>query len=62
MVCSKIGLQSLEQFQKSSFDLDGGAMNRIFYWIWKSIGNKKLCHRGCMNCHYYDICKNDESA
>lgn len=35
-------------------------MEKIFYWIKKSIHYRKVCSKFCPTCKYYEICKQDE--
>ena len=34
-------------------------MERIFYWIRKTIKRNKQCKCCCITCDYYDLCKID---
>lgn len=39
----------------------GEAMERLLYWIRKSLNmNWKYCSKFCITCQYYDTCKNDD--
>ena len=35
-------------------------MERVWYWLKKSIRYRKICSKCCMTCKYYETCKNDQ--
>ena len=34
-------------------------MHRLYYWMWKSIGDKKFCRHCCLFCKFYEVCRQD---